>query len=373
MLRGVLVAAALVGACADVPEELPSNVRDVPDVQLTAETAIAAGTTLAFANTGIRLPLSLKHADGGELLAENGCPEPSRAGVVIAPFQSAYGGHVVPGATSTLDFLATGPVVVRADVRYELPYDCGGKQALMGSSTFTMFPSGRIVRSDAVSPSTSTVTDAFSCTQTCNAAPEDNATFSTFWAFTAGGDRLIPGAAMPVTSTVTTQFSCTRYADVTVGIGWDSSPQVMARSSEIGGTLVSEFPFLDKRATVAPATQTARSTLFVSGGQRDCAELEAAMHLPPMLLFDGVPVARDMFDVYADTVDRRRVEITTPPGEAVPDGGFALRMRIETSHLRVTHSDGTRIDIGVQPDGDANLIWIPSALPADGAIILEAL
>lgn len=373
MLRGVMVAAALAG-CADVPEELPTSVRDVAKVEVTAgNTVTAAGIALAFADTGVRLPLSLTYTST-EILAQNGCPEPSLAGVVVAPFQSAYGGNVVPGATSTLDLLLTGPVVARADVRYDLPYDCAGKQALQGSSTFTVFPNGRIVRTDAVKPSTTPVADAASCTQTCNAAPEDNATFATFWALAPGGERFTPGTTTPVTSTVTTQFSCTRYGDThTVGIGWDTMTMPVARSSEVNGTLVSEYPFLDKRASVSPTTETARSTVFVGNGQRDCAELEAQMRMPAMLLFNGTAVARDTFDVYADTADRgARIEITTPPGEEVPEG-FAIRARIDAHHLRVTHSDGRRIDVGVQAEGDAHFIWIPSALPADGAIILEAL
>ena len=369
MLRGVMVAAVLVG-CAEVPEG--PNPR-TPGITAEGNAFNGAGIALAFAETGIRLPESLMF-DGHEIFAANACPRPSLAGIAIEPFQTAYGGHEVPGATSTLDVLMPGPAVVQVEVRYDLPYDCFGKQSLQGSSTFTMFPSGRIVRQDSVKPTTTTITDAVMCNQTCNSAPMDNATLSVHWALDGtGGERLTPTGPLS-TNAASIPFSCTRYGTHNVGINWDVVPTVTStKSSEINGAFVAEYTFLDKRTTVAPTTEVARSTLYVSV-EDDCAELQTEMRLPQRILVDDEDVMLDMFDIYTDTNARSgRMEIKPVPGQPIPTG-FALRTRLDTSHLRARHSNGDEALFAVQPDGPGvTILWIDSQIPEDGSILIEAL
>jgi len=152
------------------------NIRGARTLMLTDDDTVQGdGFVMKFSPTGVRLPSSLVHGDT-EVFAASTCPNPSRVGVSIEPFETAVGGRLPVGFDSTRNFTEVklrGPAVAQIAVTYDVPYSCAGPQSLRGTSTFTMFPSGRIVRNDVVQASTGAmIDDAIMCTAPAAVMPD---------------------------------------------------------------------------------------------------------------------------------------------------------------------------------------------------------
>jgi hypothetical protein len=380
MLRVVLVTAACGGCFASVPDSVPVNAAPGIDVG-ESETEILgrAGFSMTFASTGVRLPISLVH--GTEVFGTNTCPSPSRAGVSIEPFATAVGGEPAVGsAVNTYALALRGPAVVQVAVGYEVPYDCDGKQSLRGTSTFTLFPSGRIVRNDAVRASTGlNIADATACAA-CDGIPRQ-AALHAFWALDAkAGERFeVTDTAIARNTTASIPFSCAKYLTHTAAISWSGDlGTAPARTSDTPSTFVYAYDFFTKSSTVPQAEQTARSTMLVAPNEQMCADMFTRLQLPATIVVDDGGVTTDArldaFEIYrADGTHRGRIELRPPAGEAVPDG-FAIDLDIGSiEHLRVERRSNEPIASTVQREGARSIIWIEDGIAAGDAIIIEAL
>lgn len=354
--------------------------RSGPELTVYDDGAEISGTgfSMSFAKTGVRLPTSLIH--GVEVFGESSCPTPSRAGASIAPFQTAVGERMVAGfdqAKNTLDVTLAGPAVVEIAVAYDVPYACEGPQSLRGTATFTLFPSGRIVRRDTVQGSTGQmITNATACAQTCNGAQRD-ATLELFWALRAGGERSRPDdSAIARGATVDAAFSCAAYDEHTAAIGWSGS--VMARAGEpvVNEPLLYTHELFDKVSVVPQAMLTSSSVILVAPGREACSALMRRLRVPPAIVFDnGTPrdVMLDGSGIYSDVTVGDRVEVRPRAGESIDDG-FAVRLAIaDPGHLRIRRSSGEKPEYTVQPDGAHTIIWITEGIAAGGAVTIEGL
>jgi hypothetical protein len=377
MLRVVLLAVAC-GGCASVPPAENTNVNTGPELTVYDDGAEISGTgfSMSFAKTGVRLPTSLIH--GVEVFGESSCPTPSRAGVSIDPFQTAVGERMVAGfdqSKNTLDVLMAGPAIVQIAVSYDVPYACAGPQSLRGVATFTLSPSGRIVRTDTVQASTGQmITDAVACTQTCNNM-QRNATLEVFWAIRPNGLRSLPDdSPIAPMAAADVMLSCAEYEEHTVAIEWAGSGKAIEPVR--GEPLMYAQPLFDKTPTVSQAMQMSSSTILVAPGRETCSALAKRMRLPPKLVFDdgtARDVALDAAGIYSDTTPRTGLEIRPLPGESVNDG-FAVRLDLdEPTHLSVRHRDGSKIRHTVQVDGANTVIWVEDGISANAAVIIEAL
>src|SRR5262249_2794699 len=139
---------------------------------------------IELADHGVRMPQSL-FIDSVDRLGTETCPVDSGVGIGVFPALDAVapqrGG---PDATGTIQVVWPGPVVGRVEVTWSTTYDCsGGSQQANGTSRFTIFPNGRVVRYDVATPSTTMlVQDGGSC----GCGGQSNYGFSTFWAFAKG-------------------------------------------------------------------------------------------------------------------------------------------------------------------------------------------
>ncbi|MDQ3341106.1 MAG: hypothetical protein M4D80_38605 [Myxococcota bacterium] len=377
MLRVVLLAVACAG-CASVPPAENTNVNSGPELTVYEDGAEISGTgfSMSFAKTGVRLPTSLIH--GVEVFGESSCPTPSRAGVSIDPFQTAVGGRLFPSfdqSKNTLDVLMAGPAIVQIAVNYDVPYACAGPQSLRGVATFTLSPSGRIVRTDTVQASTGQmITDAAACTQTCNNM-QRAATLEVFWAIRPNGVRSrADDMAIGPLAAADVMLSCAEYEEHTVAIEWSG----MGRATEptLGGPLMYTQTLFDKQSAVSQAMHTSSSTILVAPGRETCSAMAKRMRLPPKLVFDdgtARDVVLDAAGIYSDTTPRTRVELRPLADEAVNDG-FAVRLDLdESTHVSVRHRDGSKIKHTVQPDGPNTVIWVEGGIAVSDAVIIEAL
>jgi hypothetical protein len=348
--------------CASVPPAEDSNVRGGPELTVYDDGAEISGTgfSMSFAKTGVRLPTSLIH--GEEVFGTSSCPTPSRAGVSVAPFQTAVGERMASGfdqAKNTLDVTMAGPAVVEIAVAYEVPYACEGPQALRGTATFTLFPSGRIVRRDTVQASTGQmITNATACTETCNGVQRD-ATLEVFWALRAGSQRSrADDTPIAAGSTVDGEMSCAANEIHTAAIAWGSS---MTRAGEpvVGQALLYTHELFDKLAAVPQATLTSTSVILVAPGRELCSTVMRRLRVPPAIVFDsGTPrdVMIDASGIYSDVTTGDRVEVRPRAGESIDDG-FAVRLAIrDPEHLRLRRSNGEKPEYTVQRDGAATLM-----------------
>jgi len=344
------------------------------------DTVQGDGFVMKFSPTGVRLPSSLVHGDT-EVFAASTCPNPSRVGVSIEPFETAVGGRLPVGFDSTRNFTEVklrGPAVAQIAVTYDVPYSCAGPQSLRGTSTFTMFPSGRIVRNDVVQASTGAmIDDAIMCTATCDGSQRD-ATLDVFWAFAGGGDlyEVTAGGdvSIPKGNTATVQFACAQYPTHTVAVDWSTATPAWRTVDT--GSIVFAYDLFVSSPAVDQALQVASSTVLVAPGAETCTDMEPKTKLlDRLVLHDGTAheLVLDGTGIYTGTgAYDGRFEIRPPAGMEVRDG-FAVQLDLGTSdHLSVARRTGGEVKYAVQPAGAQTIIWIEDGIPDGDAIIIEA-
>jgi len=177
---------AVAAGCASVPPS-PQD-RQLLDVDSTTGRVLTTANapiqfSIQFADRGARMPQSIV-LDGVNRVASGSCP--TEAGIGIGLFPAAN--VSAPGlggddATSSLDVEWSGPTLARISIGWALQYECVTvQQQAHGTSTFTIFPNGRIVRHDVATPSTTTLTvDG----HPCGCGAETNFFFTSYWSFSS--------------------------------------------------------------------------------------------------------------------------------------------------------------------------------------------
>jgi hypothetical protein len=117
---------------------------------------------LRFADgPGFHFPDSLTIA-GTEVLgseATPGCFREDQLGVLIAPVARISASSGTPVTRNVLTPVLRGPAVTQVKLEWEAAFTCDPRRTPRGTSTFTVFPDGKIVRIDSIEdPSTSTIT-----------------------------------------------------------------------------------------------------------------------------------------------------------------------------------------------------------------------
>jgi hypothetical protein len=382
--RVVLVTCVCAGACAKLEER--NNGGPVPQVvAVSADTSIVTGGgeakfALEFSSTGVRLPISFKHNDM-ELLATNICPEPSLAGISLEPMTTAVAGRAVAAgleSQNTIRATWTGPAVAQVIVTYGVEYDCAGKQTLEGSSTFTIFPSGRVVRNDAVQPTKSAAAIDTSSCGGCRGPTGAGSRFDAFWTLRPDGDRWeidpMNGERMLTPTQIgTASVSCALYSTHGIALGWagDGTPS----SDQLDNIDPMAFRYDFAKGTMIDSTvEVGLSHLIFAESGHTCAELEAKLIQPPFVIdHHGMqPLLPSAFGIYEYPNRVDYAEIRTQSGLAYQHG-FALRLDIgEPEHLRIERKSGEQLTYVEQKDGAAYILWIQDGIAEGDSIIIEA-
>jgi hypothetical protein len=177
---GSLLCAALAAGCYSVPPYEPEEAVYYEEVG-TGGTASGPGFALRFADgAGFHFPDALL-IDGVDVLGHDtgqSCFDQDGVGFVIAPSPriSASGGATV--VTNLLAAVLRGPAIVQTKLDWATRLACNSARNPGGTSTFTVFPDGRIVRFDTLVDPSSSEISASTCA--CDPAGVDF-TVSTFW------------------------------------------------------------------------------------------------------------------------------------------------------------------------------------------------
>jgi hypothetical protein len=209
----------LVSACADAPTPpqfdgpgLVASTDSINGTRVDSYNDNTNGFSFLFSTTGAMLPSAL-YANGENYLGTStACADDSGIGFTIAPALTVAGGS--PASTSTVTVIDPGPGVAKVRVEFNSAYSCPAATAISGTSDFTFFPSGRIVREDSVTPTTQVLAPSATCG--C-ASAQQNFTFSSAWTFDGVGATQVQDDNSPVAPDVF--LACTMYGTTYPGLG----------------------------------------------------------------------------------------------------------------------------------------------------------
>lgn len=380
----VIVGGAMKCAWALIPLFGCATVPDVsfidPPIRVStndqgAVVVIGSAFELDFAATGTHLPERLLVNNGRVDLfgARDICPEdePSRVGILVKPaIQASAGG---PGDGPPPEILWAGPAVARIRVSYEVPYNCSGSQILAGSSVFTVFPKGRIVREDSdVAPSTTTLTQTGPCEcQQTTLFGNLDFFFSSFWAFQGSGSSQVDESGNPIDATDSENLfaGCTMYSDRTVGVSWTQEPGTKTRYFRNDQTSSHSLYWPTERSALAPDHRWFTSTIAISD-LHDCGSVLDSL-VAKRLSIDGAIVRLDRDGIYRDTV-RHTTAFDVVAGDQSVPAGFVIAVDLAgADHATISRSDAMPVRVVVQRETGSQFLFafLDELLPGERVTI----
>ncbi len=384
-----VVGAIVIAGCASVRE--PSTLTDEPVVveQGTGVSIIGPDYQLDFAATNIHMPQQLTIAGVPRMSGDvqSNAYLQHGAGVNLQPIFNAsapdFDGATMQDQThyaavaSTLDVQLAGPAIARVRVGWTIAFRCddvsvGGTHTAHGVSTFTTFPSGKIVRTDVASATDHALAEPTSGNPiTCGLFaldPNDSdlLSFNSYWTFNSPLDDDVDatGAAIAFNRHVHMYPSaCATYDDRYLGVVFGGTESHITDDglNWFGYDFVNSMPRID---TTEYSTETQYATAPRSSG---CGAAIAAL-ATPVLAIDGVPlVVQDGLAV--DPVPHPERFALTSTGTT--PAGFAIEVDLGGhDHLELHRSDGVEGDgwFIPQADGASTILWFRDALPPDVTI-----
>ncbi len=333
---------------------------------------------LSFAATGIHLPEHL-WVDKGRidlLGTEDVCNGESRVGIVVVPAAQASAGTRGNALRSEITTLLAGPAVAKIRVTFAVDYDCPGPQSLTGTSEFTVFPTGRIVREDiAVRPSTDPLARVGNCGCQHETEPINfhDLVFSSFWAFQPNGATQVQPDGSPIANSP--YQVCTMYAQRAVGVAWTQPLGTATRyHSNLAASHNLDWPTIDGK--IEPMPQSVTSAVVLSdtppGALSDCAKVLAGLANVALTIGNTHLEATDHDGIYRDpaphstSFDVRAVNQPIPPG-------FAISVDLAgANHATLTRSPETgRVGIAQREAGNRFLFTFFDGLSPGDRITIE--
>lgn len=379
-----LTALAVLVGCAHVDE--PAGLAG-PTIAVTTDSAvhvIGPDFQLDFAATGLRLPehLTVNHGQV-ELLGDDACSLEGKIGVAVAPAVAAIAGtgHGEVAARSQITTLLAGPAVAKVRVSYEVDYLCPAAQTLVGTSDFTVFPSGRIVREDFVTTSsTSRLTKVGSCGCQQETQPQNfhDLAVTTFWAFDPVRATQVQRDGSPVTSQRDDVLeACTMYPERAIGVAWGYQAGIGVRyQPHAAASHVLDWTASTDHTALDPAPRAMVSAIQISNqppaAPSDCAAVLAGLADVPLQIGDAQAALTDHDGIYRDPAIHTGRFTIKPAGFAVPPG-FAVSIDLGgASHAVLSRSPAAaRVGITQREAGDRFLIVFPEGLAPTETITIE--
>jgi hypothetical protein len=319
-----------------------------------------AGYQIDFPADGVRLPESLLLADSGEVLAGGACPTESLVGIALYPGMIIASDIDVTNETPALDIVENGPAVVSVVVGYQVPYTCTGTTPrLSGTSTFTLFPSSRIVRHDVVRATDMALTSNPGCG--CAAGNTGPFIFTSYWMFNTPQLVNPSNAAIPVGSAGPSV--CAAVGVDLVALQWDPGATRVERPMNAAATVYDLF----RCNAVDNTPREITSSLQVGYRQTDCGDVLQGLANPPLTI-DGREVTMNADGIYEDRDAHvgGEFQIIADDGSVPP---FAVLLNLGPSrHVRVSRSEGS---YSVQPAaGGGSLFWFDDGLADNESIYI---
>jgi hypothetical protein len=374
MHTGWLVLVAAAAGCVPVPaarNEQPLLVVDATTGRVSTTARAPVAYAVEFGDRGVRTPTAILFG-GVNRLKAGACPFEGGVGVNVFPavVATALGTGNAEAATELTDGLTVawaGPVVARIIVKWHVPYTCNGTaQALSGTSTFTLFPNSRIVRHDAVTPSTTTIT---SDGAQCGCGLDSSFVFATFWTFDGSstnvqrdGTPWVDGAS---------SFGCAVYPEQTIGVSLPDPATARLRRDEGASAFVHDWA--NNVATLPPTEKYAKSAIVLSASTQaaKCSDVVAELDDPKITIGGVANQSSDDHGIYQGRAMRytERFEISAT-GQALPRG-FVVSLDIG-DHAALERSPPATGDwYATQRDGDRTLVWFRDGLAPGETIAIE--
>jgi len=152
-------------ADAALPGECGNGAADQATALMSGTSVCAAGPgyVLRFPARGFDYPDQLRIGSQDLLGTTTTCNEDDRVGITVYPIARFSSDTVATGETASATIVLAGPVVAKVVVNWswQPAAACTSSGAFMGSSMFTLFPDGRLVRYDQLT--TPSVTSQMPC------------------------------------------------------------------------------------------------------------------------------------------------------------------------------------------------------------------
>lgn len=342
------------------PQERPLLEVDSTTGRVSTTSDAPIQFTIQFADRGARMPQSIV-LDGVNLVASGSCP--TEAGIGIGLFPAANASAPALGgddASGSLDVDWSGPTIARISVGWALPYECVTvQQQAHGTSTFTIFPNGRIVRHDVATPSTTMLTvDG----NPCGCGAFTNFFFTSYWAFSPAQNVMPDGTPMVDGAT----SGCAVYSNHSIGVAWpDTDTRLLT-----DGMAAFVHDWATDSPTLAPNQREVTSAILLSRetAAARCGDVVADLDDFPITVA-GSQVITDDSGVYVDTrTHSDPVVITTP--RRLPRG-FAVSLDVG-DFAEVTRSpekdDGW---FATQTDNGRVVFWFRDGLGVGETITID--
>jgi hypothetical protein len=185
-----VAASALAAACLSIPPYQPTVLVSY-EQDGSGGMVKGAKFSLHFAGgSGFHFPDELKIDQSDNLLGSDGdllCYDERGAGLSLYPTARISADTTAPVTKNQLAAVWTGPAVVQVRVDWQTQFACERARAPQGSSTFTVFPDGRIVRHDQLGDPNPLLISAGNCK--CDRYVDETTTpdefiIESYWTFT---------------------------------------------------------------------------------------------------------------------------------------------------------------------------------------------
>jgi hypothetical protein len=347
-----LFAVTVLAGCA---ETAPTTFVDPPIKMLDAHTVAGPSYTMHFSDVGIGMP-DIFTINGVQVLGtDTECNKESLIGVALFPAINGIAGNQGVMPMSKITQVLGGPAVAQIQVDFSTGYTCGTVERFAATSTFTFFPNGRIVRKDAISPST----HVLSPTNPCGCGDNSPFFLTTFWAFDEGhGATTVDAAGDPVTDGV--GQACTMYPDKAIGVAWGDNRTRFHPNK----TAAHVFDILADVTSIPVDTGTVVSAIQVFDqtpqALSDCGEILSGLQDGPIKIGSmTLPMTGDDGIYFDETPHPGSFTITTSGSRPVPSG-FAVSVDIgNATHVFLSKSPAGSEEIAlVQRVDEKRVIFV---------------
>jgi hypothetical protein len=395
-----IAAVVLAAGCFSVPPYKPEG--GVTYTEAGTGAIIAAdGFALRFADgAGFHFPDSLVIGDVDVMGHEPapGCFREDETGLLIAPSPriSAHGPAEV--VTSRLVSELRGPAVAQAKVEWTTRFECERTRNPGGTSTFTVFPDGRIMRHDAlVDSSMKLLPSPTGCACELPTRSEDQLfNISTYWtidptSFDTISVRGEDSKPLPTSDgngeLGNQEVSCIDGGEHQVAFAWRNFVDTTIRGAAASIVFDRRLRFGAPELVDFPAPNS--SAVFIArakpGSTSDCtavlARAEEYIARPPLTINGASTMPSDRDGIYGGDDDGD--DSNGGPGiepkddravlEGPVPGSFAVWLRFSrpVDALRAT-SGGTKVTYLPQRVDDRSwIVWFRDALPMSPTIVIE--
>lgn len=346
--------------------------------------------SMRFGDGPVGMPDQLTLGSAGNILGVDAeIDKESFIGTALFPAVNATANSDTDAATSTVVPLLRHPGIAQIRVEYHLPYQCPMEEDFNGTSTFTLFASGRIVRQDIVQPSQRVLRSDGPAHPCGRQNPQaSNFFFTSFWTFNKTTDPKAVRANGMLANTADLAAACTVSPDYSVAVQWKPNEEIDAVQTRFGPNQMAShvFDFISGETMVTQEyVDSARDLVSV-------VQLDPTMNRPNefcgtllelvqdrTLLFDGVGLTPDPQNgIYTDALphlDRFIIEAseTILAGWAISvnlGGSQHAEFKPDTEFTTppmVQELPADLLNEGERP-GDRFLIYFADPLPAGQSI-----